>query len=68
MLDDKSDISGFIDNSYVDKKIATLAAKAELKSGQDKILKLTAFDSSCFRGKNHFEDDGIQNYLMFKPI
>ena len=36
----KSDISGFIDNSNLDKKIATLATKAELKSEQDKIIEL----------------------------
>ena len=28
----KSDISGFINNSELDKKIATLATKAELKA------------------------------------
>ena len=26
------------------------------------------FDSSCFRGKNHFEDDGSQNHLIFQLI
>ena len=31
------DISGFIFNYDLDKKIATLAAKAELNSNQDKI-------------------------------
>ena len=34
---DKSDISGFIGNSDFYKKIATLAAKAELKAEQHKI-------------------------------
>ena len=43
-LVDKSDIAGFIDNSDLNKKVATLAAKAELK----------AFDSSYFHGKNPF--------------
>ena len=51
MLVDKSDISGFIDNSGLDKKIATLATKAELKSKQDKLAKHQSFDSSYFRGK-----------------
>ena len=51
MLVDKSDISGFIDNSDLDKKIATLATKAELKSKQDKLAKRQSFDSSYFRGK-----------------
>ena len=49
------------------KKVATLATKAELKSEQDKI-KLQAFDSSYFRGKNHFENDCTQNYLVFQPM
>ena len=26
------------------------------------------FDSICFRGKSHFEDDGTQNWLVFQPI
>ena len=43
-----------------------LAIKAKLKAEQDKITKLQAFDSSYFRGKNHFEDDGTQNYLIFQ--
>ena len=61
-LVDKSDISGFIDNSDLDKKIVKLATKAELKSEQAKIVKFKAFDSS------YFEDDGTQNYLVFQPI
>ena len=61
----KSDISGFIDNSNLDKKIAALTTKAELKAEKDKIVKLQAFDSSYFRYKSHFEDDGTENYLVF---
>ena len=64
-LVDKSDISGFIDNSDLDKTIATLLPKAELKAEQDKIGKFQAFFSSYFR---LFEDDGTQNYLVFQPI
>ena len=30
--------------------------------------KLKAFDSSCFIGKSHFEEDATQNYLVFQPI
>ena len=61
----KSDISGFIANSDLDKKITTLATKAELNSGQDKIVKLEAFDSHYFRGESHFENDGTQNHFEF---
>ena len=63
----KSDISGFIDNPDLDKKIGTLATKAELKAEQDKILKLQAFDSSEFYNKSDLEDASIQNYLVFQP-
>ena len=71
-LIDKSAIAGFIKNTDLNKKlatlIATLVAKAELKAEQDKTIMLKAFDSSYFRGKNHFEDDGTQNYLVFQPM
>ena len=30
--------------------------------------KVKTFDSIYFRGKSHFEEDGIQNYLVFQPI
>ena len=30
--------------------------------------KLKIFDSSYFIGKSHFEEDGVQNYLVFQPI
>ena len=53
--------SGFIDNSDLDKRITTLATKAELKAKQDKIVKIQAFDSIYFRGKSHFEGDRTQN-------
>ena len=67
----KSNVSGFINNSDLDKKITILAAiatKAELKAEQDKIVKRYTFDSSYFQGKSHFEDDITQNYLVFQLI
>ena len=63
-LVDKSDITGFINNSDLNKKVATLATNAELKKEQDKITKLKGFDSSYFCGKSHFEDDSTQNYFV----
>ena len=48
--------------------ISSNTAKAELKAEQDKIIKLQVFDSSYVRGKSHFENNGIQNYLVFQPI
>ena len=50
------------------KKVVLLATKAELKAEQDKIIKLQAFNSICFRGKSQFEDDGTQNYILLQPI
>ena len=34
---------------------------------KNKLKKLEKFDSSYFKGKNHFEEDGTQNYLVFQP-
>ena len=31
-------------------------------------MKLQAIDSSYFHGKNHFEDDDTQNYLVLQPV
>ena len=65
---DKSPLTEFINNADIDKKIATLATKAELKAEQDKRTKLQVFDSSYFRGKDHFKNNGTQNYLIFQPM
>ena len=35
---------------------------------QNKWNKLKTFDSSYFIGKNHPEEGGTQNYLVFQPI
>ena len=69
-LTDKSAIAGYINNSdLVKKKVATLATKAELKTEQDKIIKVKAFDSSYFWDKSHFVDnDDTRNYLVFHPM
>ena len=32
------------------------------------MKKLKAFDSSYFQGKSHFENDGMQNWLIFLPM
>ena len=42
-------------------KSKRLLAAKELK-------KLQKFDSSYFRGRNRFEEDGVQNYLVFQPM
>ena len=35
---------------------------------ENELKKLKAFDSSYFIAKSNFEEDGIQNYLVFQPI
>ena len=32
------------------------------------IKKLQTFDSICFNGKSHFEENGAQNYLVFQLL
>ena len=52
--------------SSLDSKIT--ANKIKNKSIENEFKKLKTFDSSYFRGKSHFEEDGTQNYLVFQPI
>ena len=35
---------------------------------KNELNKLKAFDSSSFIGKSHFEEDGLQTYLLFQPL
>ena len=35
---------------------------------ENNIKNLQTFDSSYFRGKKYFEEDGTQNYLVFQPM
>ena len=51
--------ANFITKKIFDAKIIEL---------QNNIKKLQTFDSSYFRGKSHFEEDGAQNCLIFQPI
>ena len=67
-LNDKFDISRFIDDFDLDKQIATRATKRKLKVKREKIAELQSVDSSYFRGNRHFEDNGKQNYLVFQPV
>ena len=52
--------------SSLNSKIAVNKTKNE--SIKNELKKLKAFDSGCFRGKSHFEEDGTQNYLVFHLI
>ena len=42
--------------------------KTKLFLVENDFKKLKTFDSIYFRGKNHFEEGGTQNYLVFQPI
>ena len=35
---------------------------------QNELNKLKTFDSIYFIGKSHFEEDGVQNYLVLQPV
>ena len=35
---------------------------------QKEFKKFKTFDSGYFRGKNYFEENGAQNYLVFQPM
>ena len=35
---------------------------------ETELKKLEKFDAAYFRGKNYFDSDGTQNYLVFQPV
>ena len=56
-----------------DAKLSSLNRKITANKSKDLIVKnglkkLKTFDSSYFRSKSHFEEDGTQNYLVFQSI
>ena len=51
-LVDKSAVAGFINNTDLNKKVAALAQKPELKAVKDKIVKLEIHDLNYFLAKN----------------
>ena len=65
--------ANLITKTYFDAKLSSLNKKmTENKSKhllvENELNKSRTFDSSYFIGKNHFEEDGTQNYLAFQPI
>ena len=52
--------------SSLNRKITSNKAKHLLV--ENKLKRLKIFDSIYFRSKNHLEEDGTQNYLLFQPI
>ena len=52
--------------SSLNRRITTNKTKHLLVENELKQLK--SFDSIYFRGKSHFEEDGTQDYLMFRSM
>ena len=52
--------------SSLNKRIPTNKTKHLLV--ENELKKLKTFDLGYFIGKNHFEEDGTQNYLVFQPL
>ena len=52
--------------SSLNKKITKNKSKHLLV--ENELNNLKAFDLSYFIGKSHFQEDGVQNYLVFQPI
>ena len=66
--------SKYVSNTGFDSKLAqaNVIAKryfdTKIIEFEKNIQKLKSFDSSYFRGKNYFDEDTTQNYLVFLPI
>ena len=65
--------ANLITKTEVDSKFSNLNRKITKNktyhlSVQNELNKLKTFDSSYFIGKSHFEEDDVQNYLVFQPI
>ena len=62
-----------ITKTYFDSKLSSLSRKITKNKSkhilvENELKKLKTSDSSYFIGKSHFEEDGVQNYLVFQPI
>ena len=66
--------SKYVSNTGFDSKLARANVITKRNFDEESIeietniKKLQTFDSSYFRGKNYFNEDGTQNYLVFQPI
>ena len=65
--------SNLVTKTDIDPELISLNKKIDSSKGkyllvENELKKLQTFDSSCFGGKNYFEDDGTQNYLVFQPM
>ena len=66
--------SKYVSNTRFDSKLAQVNVitrrnfDAKIMEVENNIKKLQKFDLSYFRGKNYFDEDGTQNYLVYLPI
>ena len=65
--------ANLITKTEFDSKLSSLnknitANKAKYLLIENELNRLKTFDSSYFIGKSHFEEDGVQNYLVFQPV
>ena len=66
--------SKYVSNTEFESKLAQASVitkwnfDAKVIEVENIIEKLETFDSSYFRGKNYFDEDGAQNDLVFLPI
>ena len=65
--------ANLVTNTGFDNKLSNLNKKTTSNKTkhlivENELKKLETFDSICFCGKSHFEDDGIENYLIFQAV
>ena len=65
--------ANLITETYFDAKLSSLNRKISQNKSkrlpvENELNKLKTFNSSYFIGKNHFEEDGTQNYLVFQAM
>ena len=65
--------ANLITKTDIDAKLSSLNRKITKNKSkhllvENEFKKLKTFDLSYFTGKNYFENDGTQNYLVFQPI
>ena len=67
ILDAKVEKIELVNKSNIFNLVKKSGLNAELKTEQDKILKLQTYDLSYFPGKNCFGDDGSLNMFVYQP-
>ena len=65
--------ANLITKTDLDAKLSSLSSKITANKSknflvENELKKLKTFGSSYFIGKSHFEEDGVQIYLVFQPI